>query len=566
MTLAYLPLETADVAPLEEIVTETTAERDPAAGDPAIDPAPRPRRRRRWLVRGLLLLFLLVGWVLWEIWPLYRASRNVTGAARTAHRELVVEQIGGDVAASESTWKRMEELASVLTEIGGEVNVEMKERGLLEGVTYGEFFAQFGDQASAHVELAEGHSMDDIMHVADLDWSRIVASDDLAAEPAVLVLQHLAAERDLMSLLEGLGRSPPGLRPPFDPEEYMIAIEFDSPMDAASPGLILTTLMRSQMAGEDPTAWRTVLAATLAIARTQASQGLTLPYFTGLQLKEKVLLALRRECKSGHLRSDDLQEILRLLEENELPPPEFWIECDRLAALDLFEWAFTDDGKGHGYLIPPGLNCTRRDSADLLACLPCRFLLASRSESETWLSTRVAELVARLQTPLAERPPSRWPRLGVQEGVILSFEFMDPWMAVPFRPLSVPLPRGERKYVQLEFMTGTLEHLTDGYSEIEVQIEGTRTMLLLEIHRSLTGSFPAALDLLAPELREQLRPDPISGKPFAYRVDGPSDSYFLYSIGADGRDDGGDFDISYDESGFALPTPDIPIHAPPKER
>ena len=62
----------------------------------------------------------------------------------------------------------------------------------------------------------------------------------------------------------------------------------------------------------------------------------------------------------------------------------------------------------------------------------------------------------------------------------------------------------------------------------------------LEMHRRRTGSFPQALiDLRLSHLKE-LPVDPFTGEPFRYeRKDG---GYLLYSVGRNGKDDGGKYD------------------------
>jgi hypothetical protein len=73
---------------------------------------------------------------------------------------------------------------------------------------------------------------------------------------------------------------------------------------------------------------------------------------------------------------------------------------------------------------------------------------------------------------------------------------------------------------------------------------GTRVMLAVELFRARTGVYPESLDELVPGLLPTLPIDPVTGKPYMYRRPAPGADrhtrpYLLYSVGADGVDDGG---------------------------
>ncbi len=93
--------------------------------------------------------------------------------------------------------------------------------------------------------------------------------------------------------------------------------------------------------------------------------------------------------------------------------------------------------------------------------------------------------------------------------------------ALPMATLTLPkhiryLQLGARRRVPLLHMTLAIE---------------------LEMHQRATGSYPESLDGLKLTYLEKLPVDPFSGRPFVYRKkDG---GYILYSVGPNGRDDGG---------------------------
>jgi len=72
---------------------------------------------------------------------------------------------------------------------------------------------------------------------------------------------------------------------------------------------------------------------------------------------------------------------------------------------------------------------------------------------------------------------------------------------------------------------------------------GMSVLLALERYRCAHGEYPATLDELVPTALESLPLDPFSGAPFRYQrvpaTEEGDDSFLLYSVGADGKDDGG---------------------------
>lgn len=74
---------------------------------------------------------------------------------------------------------------------------------------------------------------------------------------------------------------------------------------------------------------------------------------------------------------------------------------------------------------------------------------------------------------------------------------------------------------------------------VETQRRLTVTAIALERYRLRHGQYPAALSALAPEWLAAVPIDLMDAQPLKYRLN-PDGSYALYSVGEDGRDDGGD--------------------------
>jgi hypothetical protein len=67
--------------------------------------------------------------------------------------------------------------------------------------------------------------------------------------------------------------------------------------------------------------------------------------------------------------------------------------------------------------------------------------------------------------------------------------------------------------------------------------QGHRLALALQEYRRSAGEYPERIERIAPEVMPLVPADPFTDKPFRYqRLDG---RYRLYSLGPDGKDDGG---------------------------
>jgi len=87
-------------------------------------------------------------------------------------------------------------------------------------------------------------------------------------------------------------------------------------------------------------------------------------------------------------------------------------------------------------------------------------------------------------------------------------------------------------------------------SESEVRL--LRTDVALELFRRKNGRYPPALAELVPEFFNAVPQDPFRSQPLSYRING--ESYLLYSVGSDEKDDGGKPAVrrpDSDGSGFA---------------
>jgi hypothetical protein len=75
--------------------------------------------------------------------------------------------------------------------------------------------------------------------------------------------------------------------------------------------------------------------------------------------------------------------------------------------------------------------------------------------------------------------------------------------------------------------------------ETEVERQMTLAVIALKRYQLRHGSLPASLEALVPEFLATVPYDYMAAKPLSYRLKADG-SYVLYSVGADGKDDGGD--------------------------
>jgi hypothetical protein len=76
------------------------------------------------------------------------------------------------------------------------------------------------------------------------------------------------------------------------------------------------------------------------------------------------------------------------------------------------------------------------------------------------------------------------------------------------------------------------------FAESEARLGLLRAALALQEYRQAHGRFPASLERLAPDVLPRIPIDPFSGRPLLYRV--KAGGAILYSVGENGKDDGGD--------------------------
>jgi hypothetical protein len=152
------------------------------------------------------------------------------------------------------------------------------------------------------------------------------------------------------------------------------------------------------------------------------------------------------------------------------------------------------------------------------------YKLAFINEDERFYLTTMQQSIAALRLVKAHRP---WPearqatisagaRLNTMASSAGKFRYLVSLISVP------NFPRASERAVQ---------------AETERQM--TLTAIALKRYQLRQGQLPPALQALVPEFLAAVPYDYLGSKPLAYRLN-PGGGYVLYSIGEDGKDDGGD--------------------------
>ena len=77
----------------------------------------------------------------------------------------------------------------------------------------------------------------------------------------------------------------------------------------------------------------------------------------------------------------------------------------------------------------------------------------------------------------------------------------------------------------------------EALAKAEARLLLGRTALSLTVSRGRGGRYPTSLDALPQDIKAGAPTDPFTGKPIVYAA--RDDGFTLYSVGPDGRDDGG---------------------------
>lgn len=197
-------------------------------------------------------------------------------------------------------------------------------------------------------------------------------------------------------------------------------------------------------------------------------------------------------------------------------------ESESLLFHDTLQRVYTDDGRGNGYVnivqafrlqfLEPTYRPTRAQQAlGPVAAV----LMADRASMKREYEAIIASGIAAARTP-----PWQWaedPDSAFQE------RKKDVWWRQRFALIN-----------ELMAATGSVALSQHRFAQIR---GATLTAIALSLERRRTGSYPASLDALVPDLLPSVHPDIFDGNSMRYALVGGQP--VLYSVGVDRKDDGG---------------------------
>jgi hypothetical protein len=108
------------------------------------------------------------------------------------------------------------------------------------------------------------------------------------------------------------------------------------------------------------------------------------------------------------------------------------------------------------------------------------------------------------------------------------------------RQLKAEVEKLPRDILHLKLLLPSLERVCEAERRRHAFVRCMAVTLAVERHRRRHGDWPAALAELTPELLTEVPADPFDGRPLRYLQ--VEDGVVVYSVGPDGRDNGGRFD------------------------
>lgn len=237
---------------------------------------------------------------------------------------------------------------------------------------------------------------------------------------------------------------------------------------------------------------------------------------------------VREHASAACLTPDDLRTLSMILDSTGAArASELAFDAERLAFLDVMEWAYSDDGHGDGQILP-------------------NMFLHEGDKGWRPPGTREAKIAQAIGAAMSWSYPSKktaldqWANAERELRTYLGRSLRD--------RAALPRPSGafsdeELKKVLFNHLLKPMEQLFIAFDRCDMGRDAAKLALVIERHRRRTGAYPATLADLGPGLAEA-KLDPrwaseLRYRPFRDREPRSARPYLLYWIGVDGNDDGG---------------------------
>ncbi len=265
---------------------------------------------------------------------------------------------------------------------------------------------------------------------------------------------------------------------------------------------------------------------SLALTRAIGFQATLIERLVSTAITALALGQVREEAMRRPLSADTCKRLLAAIDRQIVRPPmSLPMTTEHYFALDIIQRTHSDNGRGGGYR-----------------------LITEYDRMQAQMGTRAAPARPRIVNLGGLFVPSRQDLTAKVDFFYGRMEQMGETpraarAALNFNP-DLAIESLSAGYDMLKEIMPALGKAFATEDQFQLGLAGTRTMLAIEAFRAENGRLPASLDELVPAILPRLPIDPFAhdGR-FRYRIltapDPLGRTYLLYSIGADGTDDGG---------------------------
>ena len=273
--------------------------------------------------------------------------------------------------------------------------------------------------------------------------------------------------------------------------------------------------------------------ANLAVANVLSRQVTLIDYLFASAITILSNQHLRYALTDHALDAATLERLVAVHDRHPLGDVTTAFRGERFFALDTVNWTHTDDGSGGGTLLPAVLATLEPPMRTPITANPLdpAVLFAPTHPIRNVLGLAFAgkrETVARIDGlfNLYANDPAR------------------PGIAPTLPTLDAELDRLGGRFPILAVLFPALSKVQSTVRLTTHHVNATRLLLAIELHRARRGTPPDTLAALVPGELPAIPPDPFSPDGFRYlRVDPAVDphgrAYLLYTVGLDGKDNGG---------------------------
>ncbi len=254
----------------------------------------------------------------------------------------------------------------------------------------------------------------------------------------------------------------------------------------------------------------------LAAGRAASHQATVIDRLVGLAIQELAVSRAMDELRRFKPAEAELERMRAALERQTgtLPGVAFAIEGERLIALDACRWVFNSDGR---------VNVRALEELGSLSSAKAKgiaFLGSTREGNVMGIESVLAEARTWLNTPRRERAGSFYSAAFDRQREV------------------------NPDFVVARMMVPAVDKYDQSFSLGAVRREGFGVALAVERFERARGAYPASLDeVVAAGFLKTVPADVVTGQPLRYvRLTKPDEfgrAYLIYSLGADGEDNGG---------------------------